>query len=1358
MNNRRGLALCMLTALLWGAGERGWADTAKPMAFRHLTVANGLTQNTVMDIRQDSQGYIWIATENGLDRYDGHEVKSYQRGDIAQGELGSDHIWAIEEDAAQNLWLAIDGGGVARWDRRTDRFEHFSHDPTRNDSLSSDRARALVVTAEGIWIGTLGGGLNFLEPRTGRVTRYRHDPGDPSSLPSDRVYGLLQDDMGRLWVGTNDGLAWLQSGTSRFTRLRHDPAKATSLSHNRVRSLFQDRHGGIWVGTMGGGLNLLDVRTGRFKRFRHDPDDAGTISNDHVWEVLEDSVGRLWVATANGLNMLPPYSSRFWRYGSGERRTELNDAYVMSLLEDSHGILWVGTRFGGANLWNSDSWAFGHYEAPWLRRRGIAAFATEPNRIWVASLNGGIHGIDRSTGEAQPMRLDAPGLDERTQVVSLLRTRTGAFWIGTMAHGVLWRPSPDAPLVPLREGPANANGLTSDSIMSLYEDSAGNVWIGTFGGGVNRVAPDTGVVTQFAPAGAGAGFCGKQARAFAEDPQGNLWIGTEDGLCLFDRYKLEFRAFLRDGNVNESIYALHRDPQDRLWVGSGGSGLHRIVGNSTAPDSIRFETVSRRDGLASNLVYGILSDNVGSLWLSSNAGLSRFNPDTGAVSNFGQIHGLQGEEFHYGAAHKSADGQLFFGGSNGFNAFDPHQLTIDKPAPNVVLTEIAKLNQPYEPDSLLEAGRRLALGWRENAVTFEFAALDFSRPGDKRYEFLLEGFDEGWQNAGNRRSATYTNLPGGEYVLRARVFSADNAWNAQAQPVLLTVEPPPWQQVWAFVAYAVLLVGGVAALVRRLRQREAVRVEQRRRLESEVQRRTEALAASNEELRRVSRAKVEFLARMSHEVRTPMNGIVGMTELLARTSLTSRQKSYADNIQSSVDGLVRIVNDILDYSKLDSGKMSLDPVPTVLNTLLTEIVESFTYQAEAKQVALTLALPDTPPPAVMLDAQRLRQVLINLLSNALKFTQAGSVTLRLDAQARDGAQHLAFAVTDTGIGIAEDAQARIWESFAQEDASVSRRFGGTGLGLSICKELVELMGGELALVSAPGEGSTFSFEVTARAASPADVALREADLQAPEERLLSGRVLLVEDNVVNQQVFVSMLAELGVRCETASDGASGVMVASREDFDAVLMDYRLPDFDGVEATRRIRSLGGPRAEVPIVALTANAGPEERQHCLDAGMNDFLTKPCTLLQLAGALRVWLPEMATPLTPPDAQGQDEDLTRFDDAAIERIRPLRRPDGTAMLPHAIELFQGLSRETGTALDAALKDDDTETVRFAAHKLKSACANLGGANLASLYAQLESRAGNSPLTTLGPLLEEVAQEQARFETWLEGHADGSG
>ena len=755
------------------------------------------------------------------------------------------------------------------------------------------------------------------------------------------------------------------------------------------------------------------------------------------------------------------------------------------------------------------------------------------------------------------------------------------------------------------------------------------------------------------------------------------------------------------------------------------------------------------------------------------------------------------------------------------------------------------------PWSALE---RVDVPYDANAVTFEFAALDFTDPTRNHYRYQLEGFDDQWIELGNQRTAAYTNLDGGRYRLRVQGASSQGAWSEQALSLAINVGTPPWRSPYAYAALLALLVLGVWQLVASQQRRLARAARYRARLEAEVASRTTALQESNAALQKLSEAKGEFLARMSHELRSPINGVIGMADLLQDTSLTNKQSQFVETISQSAKALLRTINDILDFSKLDSRKLNLELAEADLEVVADDVVEMFALQAHEQGIELVCQLPADGLPTVLADELRVKQVLVNLVGNAVKFTTTGHVMLSIDC--RDNG--FVFAVTDTGIGIASEHLERIFESFSQATTATARQYGGTGLGLSISKELVELMGGSLSVESTQEAGSRFEFHLplaladvhslsqqrwqtwpqahaivaihqrvlaatvvrylqgwgisvisvhTQQAFEAARARLgpnalccvdRRTQIQVPadahavyfdaldsparswadtlavpvrrrllQQRIsdclgpgvdmppslhrperesgLSGRVLLVEDDAVNRDVVVAMLDSLGCTSAVAATGAQGIQLATTEHFDLVLMDYRLPDTDGIAATRRIRDAGVTR--LPIVALTATASAEQRSRCLAAGMNGFLTKPCERTVLAACLGRWLNHAEEPRV-------EFDEAEFSAEMLDQVSTLHRPDGSSMLVHTSKLFKQSADECLTTMQLALSDQDFTKLKTAAHKLRSACGLLGLVGMADLCRDIE----NSPAPANGASPQERAlaeQQVALLQTKLRAAED---
>jgi len=828
---------------------------ARPMAFERVSLEQGLSQSTVLTMFQDSRGFMWFGTEDGLNRYDGLAFKSYKYDASDHGSLPHNMVWAIAEDAQGDLWIATEGGGLARWERAHDRFARV---PVSSTPGLYGRIRTLLFTPDGaLWIGSKDAGLVRFQPGTGDTKTFRNDPNDATSISHDGVYALAADGSGLLWVGTDGGLNRLDPASGRFERFRHDPARATSLGDDRVRALLVDRERRLWVGTFGGGLSRLDTGADVFRTYRNDPADPSSLGHDRVRGLLEDGAGRLWIATDKGLDLLDRQRASFQHYRNDPTDpSSLGDDNAMSLYQDRGGVLWVGTRIGGAYKWNPATWSFGHTtraaaNAGGLADKTVTSFAEDRiGRIWIGTF-GGLHVMDRQTGDVHRFQSKAGTLSDR--VMALATDPDGMLWVGTMDAGLARLDPSTGALKTYRHDAANRGSLSADAVMSLLVDSVGDLWVGTFGGGLNRFDASTGTFTRYRHDPADEHSLSADAvTAIAQDGTGAIWLGTDGGgLNLLDRTSGQFLRFRHDPADPTSlgantVYALHLDGSGRLWVGTRGAGLASLESRSGA--AARFRHLRQRDGLANDVIYSVVPDGDGHLWLSSNNGLTRFEAATGKIKNYDVSHGLQSNEYNFGAHFRSASGELFFGGVNGFNAFHPRKLVANTHVPPVVLTSFLKFNRPVDAAGPLWGLTGIDLGYQDDVVTFEFAALDYAAPQRNRYAYKLEGFDPDWVDVGNVRRVTYTNLGAGNYRFRVRAANNDGLWNETGLDLPVRVEAPPWLRWWAFVAYA-LALGGALYLFVRVQQAKVEReAEYARRLEEDVQNRTLELEARNADL------------------------------------------------------------------------------------------------------------------------------------------------------------------------------------------------------------------------------------------------------------------------------------------------------------------------------------------------------------------------------------------------------------------------------------------------------------------------------------------------------------------------------
>jgi signal transduction histidine kinase/ligand-binding sensor domain-containing protein/CheY-like chemotaxis protein/HPt (histidine-containing phosphotransfer) domain-containing protein len=1200
------------------------AAYAPALILEHLTPSEGMPQGTVMSTFQDSQGFIWLATEDGLVRYDGHELVRYAYSRAAAKGLPGNFIYEIVEDSHQNLWLAVKDAGVARWNRSTDDFTVFKHERGNDRSLGSDATRAVVVDKRGnVWIGTSGAGLDVLDPRTGSIEHLRHDPGNSSTLADDQILTLSIDRSDTLWVGTSVGLDQWRPKDHSFVHYGK-LIGPHSLTGERVSKVFTDESQRIWVGTLDGGLDVLDASGNLIAAYRHDAATASSLSSDEVRAILQDRAGRLWIGTRDGLDLFDPATGGFRHYRHDESDSgSLRDSYIMSLYQDDADLLWIGTRQGGVSRWNPRSWELGGHRPAWLVGKLVTSFADgHDGRVWVGSLGGGLALFDDRNGEAKDIDevIGKPNALGDRRVMSLLTDRNDNLWIGMMTRG-LKRLSKTGELVSITAKPGDPRSLSAGGIMALYEARNGQVWIGTFGGGVNLYDPATGTIRQLPHADSSVGATSSDnVTAIAEDEKGYMWFGTSGGgLDIAKPDGTVFKIFKNDPNVpaslpSNTIYGISVDKKHQVWIATDKGGAARVVGSPERPDDIEFDVRSRESGLSSDTIYAVVPDDNGQLWMSGNAGLLRLDSVDGGIKSFHREHGLQGEEFDFNASLKLPDGRLCFGGPGGFNLFDPAKLKDNTHAPRVALTKIEVLGLPFRSDRPFWLLNRISLDYSASIVSLDFGALDFTSPKRNRLAYRISGLSDRWIDLGTQHRITLTDPDSGDHLLEVRAANADSVWSDPPLSLIVHRDPPPWRSKAAYALYALVVLLLIGFRLRVTRQRMARIVRAKERLESQVAVRTRELIESNRQLEDASRAKSHFLARISHELRTPMNGVVGSTELLARTSQTSQQKRLTDTIQSSTSVLLQIVNDLVDLSKMQAGKIQFESLLLDLTQILEESTLLFAAAAEARGVELIVCPPDRTM-ELQGDPLRIRQILMNLVGNAVKFTFKGEVMVKADLH-RDGAElaMLTLTVADTGIGMDAETVGRIFEPFTQADESTTRRFGGSGLGLAICRELADRMGGKIEVESTPEVGSIFRVTLPLRTSQ----ALSEIQQSPPGEigiRILTRRrSLLVALARQVQLIGYHLVGDIKTCSHRAAESAIIVDAGTCESYVVQLLKE------------------GHAGTPVVIAATASEFDRLREHC-DLRSIPLVHKPIKQEALAKAL---LTILGSPQEPTALQG--------------------------------------------------------------------------------------------------------------------------
>ena len=1336
------LLLCLSVSLVGTAQGR-------ELTVSRVSSANGLPDNTDYSVLQSSQGFIWVATDNGLARYDGNKVVTYLHSRKNAKTIGSNFVWDIAQGAHGNLWLATEGGGLDRWNRDDNTFTNFRHIKRDPQSISSNGVRSVTVAPNGdIVAGTENAGLDVLNVKTGVFTHFKNNPTDTQSLSGNHVYVLLYDKEGNLWVGTDNGLDEQVKGTATFTRFLTEKEGIKQTTPVVVISLLQDRNGNIWAGTLGKGLFLLDSAGRIVKHFQHHKQSKGSLSSNMVQALLQDSAGRIWIGTSKGLEAYFEKTNSFASYkGNLQNGNALKNGDIRALYQDHAGLIWISSYNQGLYIWDPKSWELGAEKPKVLKNKVVTAFAGQSRALWVGS-TGGLY-LFNSTNNSWQSFGSATGFATilKNQIImSLLENKRG-LWIGTFDKG-LYHLGPDGTLTCIKVDKGSGTGLSNSGVMSILDMGHHRLWLGTYQGGINILNTRTNQVVQLPfNTGQSGEVSSPTISALAKAGDGFVWAGTYGGgLDLLNSAGKVVAVYKsKAGSLaslpSNMVFAIAASQSGKVWVATGG-GLSLVEGSPMRPSSIKFKTYSVNDGLSSNSIYGIIPYAKHVLWLSCSSGLMRFNTKTHKVKTYHVENGLIGEDFQAGAYLKIKGGDIAFGGNNGINLFDPKRLKTNRSKPRIALTGVNILGVK---DAALAAPWRthvLHLRYSDNIVSFDFAVLNFTDVSRNRISYRVSGITRRWITLGARNKITLTNLQSGKHTLEVRGEGSDSVWS---KPYVLTLykSPPPWLSPEAYAGYVLLALLLLGALYRKQRNAWKAQAREKALLEIMVESRTKELRVANEELLRMAKVKSDFLDRMSHELRTPINGVVGMTELLSRTALEKEQFRLVSTIRSSGQVLLQLVNDLLDFSKVKAGKIKLESISVSLKHLMEECVNLFVAQAEQKGIRI-IAEPPANVGAMLEgkmllgDPLRIRQVLINLISNAVKFTEHGSVVVRTRmAMENANKASVEISVTDTGIGMEPSTIEKIFDPFTQAEESTTRRFGGSGLGLAICRELAELMGGKITVCSTPGEGSTFTVVMSLAVIERTSTREKTALDCAPEESALGARVLIVEDEPVNAAVAQGYLQELGCSAEWAETSEAALEKAREGAFDIILMDINMPGTDGFAITQKLREFD---RKTPVIALTAHEQSLVRERCLAAGMNDVLSKPYTLVECANVIKKWAiqhsefdvnPVKTVQKVNDNEQQQDTALkcespasaalACLDEASVAHLRRAK-PGQKPLYSKLAKLYLESAPVSMQELSEHLADAQFSAAAGVCHKLKSSSATLGALAFAEELKRLEA------------------------------------
>ena len=1200
------------------------------IVFSHADVNNGLSDNWVKSIYRDSKGFIWFGTNSGLNRFDGYDFEVFSHSAADSLSIADNVINAITEDSEGNLWVGT-RSGISVLDGDSYTFSGVNLVPSMPLACQDIAYITAMVTGESgdLLIGTHNGLFLF-----NHISKsFRHLLPDEQSCSSElnNITAIAPDKDGSYWIGTSNCFIFrFLPQTNSFEKF--ECRKGMNENSGLVTALFADSDNKLWVGDESG-LSVFNVET---RSWDHNFTAAAGkfFSKLQITGIDQDREGLVWISTdGQGLFIINPPDYSLVNivnhpYVSGS----LSSNGLTAILCDHTGIAWLGTSKKGLDFYKKNIRKFSLYQnypgdENSLSHNDIDCIAEDwKGNIWIGTNGGGLNYLDRSTNRFTRYAAGTSGFNSLSSnfVVSLFEDSEKKIWIGTYLGGLNCYDPSTGKFTVYRHDNRDSTSISDDRIWSVCEDSRKNLWIATLTSGLNRFDRTTGKFTRYNTQN--SPICFNYINSLELDKNDNLWISSANGLIFFNPEQGLARCYFSNPDDDTSlsdnqVTSTFTDSRGFFWVctSNGLNLMDRQKGS--------FRVFTEADGLPSNAVLRILEDNNGDLWISTKNGISRLilsddgetGEETFTFRNYGISDGLQGKEFTETAALATRDGQLWFGGPDGLNAFYPLEIVDDTAKSVVVLTGLrifnrkvtygGKVNNRILLEKPVFNTDRLVLKYRENSFTIDFAALNYFNPANNKYSYNLEGFDDNWiTTEGDENFATFSNLNNGNYVFRVRATNQDGIWNNDTTEISIRVLPPWWKSWYAYVIYTMLILSLLALLRYLILYRERLNMK----LEQEQ--------IESQHVHEIDALKIKFFTNISHEFRTPLTLILSPVEKLLEKWQGSPDEKYLKLIRQNGRRLLLMVNQLLDFRRMEVQGFGFNPGFGDIVSFVDDIVASFSDLSEEKKISLVYE-PGIAELNVWFDRDKVEKIMFNLLSNAFKFTNSGGViTVILSAgpitESSGGFRQVEIKVKDSGIGIPADKVDRIFDYFYQ--VSSLKDVQGTGLGLALVKEFARLHEGGVRAESEPGKGSCFTVVFSLKTGSggrdkgnPTSAAIASASQSAHVEEPREGierrcRIVIAEDND-DLRFYIKDNLRAQYDIFEASNGGEALVLIHKVIPDLIISDIVMPVMDGKVLCSKVKS--DPRiCHIPLIIITAHSSQKEQFESLETGADDFIPKP------------------------------------------------------------------------------------------------------------------------------------------------------
>lgn len=1166
----------------------GYAILPTQFHFRHYNIENGVSSNNISTLFQDQKGYIWIGTENGLNRFDGNQFTLYQKNNPLYSNFHANSINTICETTDKELWLGTDNG-VFIYNQVKDTFTPFVKQTSDKTSITSWITHIIQDKAGNIWIATHKQGIFLFNTQTDKLTQFEIPQND------NIVTRILNDEQNNIWLSGPYQLCKLNKVNNTFETYAIEEKTESIYS----MALWEDSSNHIWIGTWDKGLWKLDPRTKQVEKYLTGEKGKGIL---HIHSILEYSPELLLIGSDDGLTIFNPVTQESFLYDNyGDSEKSLSDKFIYPILKDREGGVWIGTYYNGISYLPPYCGQFNGYsessDIPYFNSRIISRFCEGENgNIWIASDDSGLSCFNPSTMQF----LDFNGREKLNKHnLHALCMVDKDLWIGTYGDGIQ--------ILNIQTGIIKnysiSNGLDENSIYSIFKDSQGQIWTGS----MNGICQYDAQKQRFTP----IKYLEALVIEIAEDAKGNLWIATQGkGLFRYSPQKnKEWKKYgLEKGFNSLTVNHLCINKDNEIWVATS-EGLYLY---NPLKDVFIYQPLR----LPNECITAIL-EGEDCLWLTTAKGLVKYTPATQETQIFTKSDGLQSEAFIMASALKTRNGEFYIGSINGFNTFYPHQLKLNTQKPNVVLTSLEIFNQKIDTQKdgtlpeAIDHLKEIHLSYKDNVITLNYAALSYCTPQKNQYAYMLEGFDKGWNYVGSQHSTTYTNLPAGTYTFRVKASNNDNIWNEEGTSIRIIVHPPFYLSLPFKIGYVLLFLLALGLLlryvIRRSEKKHAKAIDE---------------LNSKKEIE-IHEAKINFFTMIAHEIRTPVSLIIGPLEkIMQSTHIPTNERQELEIIDRNSQRLLYLVNQLLDFRKVEQKEIRMKFSSQSIKELMQAVCERFSPTLQQNGVSFSVTYPDEHFHADV-DKEALTKVLSNLLTNANKYTQS---RIEVRFQEHPEKQTFSIEVQDNGKGMNEEELTKIFKPFYQ----ASENKPGTGIGLSIVKGIVEAHHGQVNVTSQPGHGSSFMITLPQKQENlSAEEEENQAGNPLPEDIIpeqnatasMSQKVLpimLIVDDNEDMLNFLSSHFQTSYTIVTAVDGVDALNKLKEQEVALIISDWMMPNMDGIDLCKAVRN-NQLTSHIPFILLTAKTDTEAKITSMNCGADAYIEKPFSLQYLEACIK-------------------------------------------------------------------------------------------------------------------------------------------